>query len=265
MLIDNKTKLFFSAAKSPGNFGATVYNSLFNHYQINAVYLPKRFDTAESIITALSVLDIQGCSITMPFKSDVLKFLDVTNDIVDNTFSVNTIVKKQDKLYGYNTDYFAVQQIIKPLDFKTVLVYGSGSVTNTVIHCLIKNGIKPTVVSRNKEALKNIYCNYYVEAIYEKDFVIKNNSFDLLINCTPVSNNEDSFPFELLKVCNQLFDLVVDKKETRLCKVAKQNKKKYIKGCDMSKWQLQNQFLHYIGFAPNMDIINRILNSQFYE
>src|SRR6056297_846302 len=58
-------------------------------------------------------MDFDGFNITNPFKSDVIKYLDDFDDIVKETKSVNTVLKQNNKLKGFNTDYYGFESLLK--------------------------------------------------------------------------------------------------------------------------------------------------------
>jgi shikimate dehydrogenase len=256
--IDNQTQLFISAAIKPGNFGASIYNHLFKNYKMNAVYMPKKVCDLASLFTALKTLDIKGCSVTMPFKSQVIPYLDGYDKVVKKTQSVNTIINKSGKLIGRNTDQYGAYMVLKEINPTSVLIYGSGSVVSSIVMALKELGCNEIEIhARNPNAAQKT-----ASLLGVKTFTFSSNikrRFHLLINATPTSNIEESEVFKLLLQVQSLFDLTVSPKDTELCAIAKKKGMSVTAGVEMSKWQLQKQFHHYTGKLPNINIIDEAI------
>ena len=79
--------------------------------------------------------DFCAINVTIPYKKDVIPYLDVISDVARELDSVNTIVNKEGKLYGYNTDYYGLKMLIErtgaDLCGKKVLVLGTGGTART--------------------------------------------------------------------------------------------------------------------------------------
>ena len=83
-----------------------MHNALFSALEIDAVYttmLVRKDDVAKSIGT-LKTLDVKGVNVTMPHKKAVMEFLDEIDQEADEIGAVNTILNKDGKLIGKNTD-----------------------------------------------------------------------------------------------------------------------------------------------------------------
>ena len=109
--------------------------------------------------------DFDGINVTMPYKKEVLKYLDKVDPLARRLGSVNTIVKRNGKLTGYNSDYFGFRSLVfrtkLDLSSKKVLVLGSGGASVTVCAVLEDLGANAVVVSRSGE---NNYDNLHLHA-----------------------------------------------------------------------------------------------------
>lgn len=262
MKINNQTLLFVSVSKVPGNFGATIFNQLFEKYNLNAIYLPRKAGTPEEVIASIKNLDIVGCSVSMPLKSEIIPYLDALDPTASKTQSVNTIVNRDGKLTGYNTDFYGVQQVISPLSLERVLVYGSGSVTGSVITALKeKEGISISLTARNSEKAAAMAEKYQITHL--EDPTEPSEPFDLLINATPASSETDHPLYQTLSHTKGLFDLVVAPEDTPLVTKAKQLGLSTVSGFEMSKYRLQEQFEIYAEISPEMEVIDQIIKASF--
>ena len=85
--------------------------------------------------------DIRGFNVTIPYKKEVIKYLDDLSPIAQRLGAVNTIVRTPDgRLFGHNTDHYGFHQLLNKscidVSDKKVLVLGSGGASKTVIDVL---------------------------------------------------------------------------------------------------------------------------------
>jgi len=77
--------------------------------------------------------DLSGINVTIPHKTDIIPYLDDLDSVAKETYSVNTVINKNGKLIGYNTDYYGLDKLLKynKIDIKNkrVVILGNGSVT----------------------------------------------------------------------------------------------------------------------------------------
>ena len=110
--------------------------------------------------------NINGANVTVPFKKKIINFLDELSPAAQTTQSVNTIVKKNGKIIGYNTDVSAFNETIKnyiknKFDDKSLhsLIIGAGGVTSSVISSLVNlNNINSTsyIMNRTKKNAEDL-------------------------------------------------------------------------------------------------------------
>jgi shikimate dehydrogenase len=108
------------------------------------------------VIKAIRILGFNGLNVTLPYKIDVMKYLDHIDSEAREIGAVNTIVNKRGKLYGYNTDSFGALTSIKThtpsLVSKKVVIFGTGGAARALISGLITNKARVTVVYRNPKS-----------------------------------------------------------------------------------------------------------------
>ena len=129
------------------SFSKEIHNLLFDYdYQIREIEKDKLADF-------LTAKDFKAINVTIPYKQDVIPFLDEISDTARNIGAVNTIVNRDGKLYGYNTDFAGMTDLIKTNEIeisgKNVLVLGSGGTSKTAVAVAKSLGAKSVVrVSR---------------------------------------------------------------------------------------------------------------------
>lgn len=143
--------------------------------------------------------DFSGINVTIPYKQAVIPFLDEISDEAKKIGAVNTIVKKEGKLFGFNTDFFGMRALIKSagldLENKTVLILGTGGTSKTAVEVSKSLGATEIVkVSRKKSSDTVTYDEAY------KKF----SGADVIINTTPVGMfpNADKTPVDVKKFKN---------------------------------------------------------------
>ena len=100
--------------------------------------------------------DFTGLNVTIPYKKDVIPYLDGLSPAAERLGAVNTIVRRPDgRLVGHNTDYFGFRWLVKKSGLavagKKVLVLGSGGASNTAVAVLWELGADVVVISRSGE------------------------------------------------------------------------------------------------------------------
>ena len=110
---NKETKIFISMAKNPGNTGAGLHNSLFKIFKLNNIYLPLKIENVSQARQILKHFNFQGCSLSMPYKEKLINFVDKLENNAKKIGSINTVLKKNNTLIGFNTDYYASKEILK--------------------------------------------------------------------------------------------------------------------------------------------------------
>ena len=120
--------------------------------------------------------DFSGLNVTMPYKKAVIPFLDTLSAQAQKLGAVNTIVKRDNKLIGHNTDYFGFCSMVQKSGLspigKKCLVLGSGGASNTACVALEELGAEVKVISRSGES------NY--------DNLHLHSDAAIIVNATPV-------------------------------------------------------------------------------
>ena len=107
MTIDGHTRLLGLIGTPVGHSKSpAMYNYCFEKFGLNCAYLAfdVDMDHVADAVAALRTFNVMGCNVTMPLKNAVIPYLDVVSEASKAIGSVNTIVNKDGKLYGYVTD-----------------------------------------------------------------------------------------------------------------------------------------------------------------
>jgi shikimate dehydrogenase len=180
-----------------------------------------------------------GFNITIPYKEDVLQFLDNIDDSAKEIKAVNTVKITDGKLTGYNTDTFGFKTSIKPFfepQHRKALILGTGGAAKAIAYVLKELGVDFLYVSRNpKNANEVSYSDLTKEAI---------TNFPFIINCSPVGtypniDNAPDIPYEGITSNHLLYDLVYNPEETKFLKKGKENGATTVNGLSMLHHQAE--------------------------
>ena len=156
------------------SFSKEVHNKLFD-YDYELKEIPQN-----ELDLFLKQRAFKAINVTIPYKEKVIPYLDFISDIAKKIGAVNTVVNKNGKLYGYNTDFWGLKSLIQKsgisLKDKKVLILGSGGTSKTAFAVTNSLGAKEVLqISRNK---KDGFITY-------EDIYINHTDAQILINTTP--------------------------------------------------------------------------------
>jgi len=205
-----------------------LHNYWFEKNNINANYGKKKVNKSEiqDVISEIKDNKLDGINVTVPFKSDVIPFLDILTDESRITKSVNTIYIHDKKLVGHNTDIkgfeLSLRETLFNLQNKTIFILGAGGVVPSIIYALEKLGVsKITVSNRTKQKaldLKKIFSNINVVDWGDQP------GFDMIINATSLGlNKEDKIDLNFNNINKEKFfyDVIYNPKKTNFLKTGK--------------------------------------------
>jgi len=181
-----------------------------------------------------------GANVTVPFKEIAFEQCDEIKGIANRIKAVNTVILKDNKLIGYNTDAPGFFESIRRFKgIKSALILGAGGTAKAITNILKENGINCTILNRSKPRLEYFIKNGF--ETYSWD-TFKTDSFDIIINTTSAGLNNDIFPLEekilknLVKNTKYCVDVIYNK-QTPFLQMAKKLNKPYKDGSDMLLYQ----------------------------
>lgn len=241
-------KTFGLIGKSLGHsFSPSFFNSYFKEHGIEALYKLIELDNIERVKPILDIA-YHGLNVTIPYKEEIIPFLDELSPEAKAIGAVNTIVFSKGKTIGFNTDAFGFQQSIKPFltfEHERALILGTGGSSKAVAYVLRNLGIQMNFLSRNEPNGQQFSYEQVNEAML--------SACKLIVNCTPVGMfpNLDACPLPSLQgigPSHLVVDLIYNPEETLLLKEAKSRGAATLNGLPMLKaqamksWELWNQF-----------------------
>ena len=142
-MINKDTEIYCSFAKKAGNVGCKLFNSAFNYYGIDAIYKSFSVNNIESAVNSVKTLDIKGFAITMPYKVQVLDYVDYMSNGVKAVGAANTIINEKGILSAYNTDYNAAKEVLDERLGIDLYILGNGGYSRAVQQAAKDLGYKP--------------------------------------------------------------------------------------------------------------------------
>lgn len=254
--LSKDTTLCISLAARPSNIGTRFHNHLYD--QLGLDFLYKAFTTTDiaAAIGGVRALGIRGCSVSMPFKQDVLTLVDHVEDSARVINSVNTIVNDGGVLTAANTDYIAIAKLIEKYGLdpqQTVLVHGSGGMASAVASAFRDNGFeRGTLIARNPTTGPEL-----AERLgYHWRPHVGGATASIIVNVTPVGmaggpeEHDSPFGAETIAAADTVFDVVALPSETPLISRARSAGKQVITGAEVIALQAAEQFERYTGVRP---------------
>lgn len=260
--INKYTSLFISVAQIPGNNGNRFFNFFFHQKKINSIYFSRKITHLKNLKNTIIQLNISGCSISMPFKDKACDLLDFKSKDVLLTKSVNTIINKNNKLYGFNTDYHSLKNKINELKINpqdTIKILGSGSMAYNSFLALSKINKNIYICSRKKPIGKKWINKKFKYLSWNKR---KKINATVLINATSIGMKKASknfFSKHDLCGLRGILDVVIDSR-SNLQSLAKNLNIKYITGNELNLMQATKQFYLYTGFRLSQNDLRKYNN-----
>lgn len=167
----------------------------------------------EEVKDVLKQEDIRGLNVTIPYKQEIIPFLDELDPKAKQIGAVNTIQFSKKGLIGFNTDAYGFQKSLEPYlkpHHTKALILGTGGASKAVQYVLNELGIKNTYVSRSKKDGQYTYDGL-------DQHIIEENT--LIINCTPLGtfpniHDKPEIPYDHIGKQHLLYDLIYNPEKT---------------------------------------------------
>lgn len=256
-----------------------IHQHIFDDLGTNDTYTLLAYATTDMdvLLQQIEAAGFAGINVTIPYKTEVIPFLDQLSPAAQTIGAVNTIVFAAGKRYGYNTDYdgfhLALQAHGVNISGKTCVVLGTGGASRAIVALLHAQGAKNIRLISRQPLQKKADCLYaekwggHIESYAE---LYARPTCDILVNATPVGMYPQIEESPLMTLPVGMGDVVIDiiyrPQETRLLQQARQQGKQTINGMYMlvaqalraeEIWQKRTWHTAYIQYlVKQMEQIN---------
>ena len=252
-----------------------MHNAAFEALKLDYVFLAFRVKPAEveSAVNGMRALNIRGLNVTMPHKSTVIKHLDRVDLSAQIVNSVNTVLNKENLLFGFNTDGVGAFKALKEngVDPKgrKVLLLGAGGAARAIAYTMAKEADELAVLNRTvkqAQALSKLLEKSFNKKISTGSLSpsdIQNNlqDSDILINATSVGMKpkaeESPVPTKLLRSNLTVMDIVYNPLETKLAKDSMAAGARVVSGVEMLIYQGAASFELWTGKSAPIEVMRQ--------
>ena len=231
------------------SFSRNYFKNKFQAERItNATYENFDFQSlGDDFERFLTESELAGMNVTIPYKEEVIPFLDELDQAAQEIGAVNTIRFMEGAMKGFNTDAFGFEMAISPLlkpEMKSALILGTGGASKAVAYVLNKRGIQVTFVSRNPDSPNQIS---YDELLDQGFGPIK-----IIVNASPIGTfpkvfEKPKLPYDLIQDDFVLFDLIYNPEVTAFLQEGKSRGAQIKNGYEMlvhqaeKAWEIWNK------------------------
>ncbi len=233
-----------SHSKSPA-----LFNGLFERYGLNYHYTWFEDPEIAEILKIARCIDAKGLSVTIPFKQDVMEYIDEVDEHAARPIgAVNSVVFACGTAIGYNTDWLGVRKPLVHLKGAKAVLLGAGGVAAAAAYALVDLDMDVTILNRTPATAKILAGRFgCTSADWDAFDRIKP---DLVVNATPLGMDPDTrspLKDEQILPGMTVYDLVYTPPETPLIQAARKKGCPTIMGTEMFIHQAREQF--YLNFG----------------
>jgi len=249
------------------SLGPVMHNAAFREKGINAVYLAFEITDLKDCIKGVRSLGIKGLSVTIPFKSDIIPFLDDMDDLAEGIGAVNTVVNEKGRLKGHNTDAAGALRALEEktdVSGKRAIIIGAGGAGRAIGFVLKQRGLEIVIANRSVDRAMQLCRSLGCEFIQLDN--LPDAHGDILINATPVGMSPD---MDISPVSEKAFkegmvvmDIIYNPFKTRFLAVAETRGCMVINGLPMFIYQGAEQFGLWTGLDAPIAVMNEAVKKR---
>lgn len=239
-----------------------MHNSAFLHTGYNGAYVAFNVKDIGAAITGIRALNIKGISITIPHKLTVMEYLDEIDETAKKIGAVNTILNKDGRLHGFNTDCLGATNALlekTKIKNKDVVLVGAGGAARAIGFGILAEGGRLTIVNiledEGEQLAKDLGVKYYPLSYF------KNLDCNIMINATPLGMTPDidKMAVEPEHITRDMvvMDIVYNPLKTRLLKEADKKGCVTVDGVSMFVHQGVAQFEMWTGKKAPVEIMRK--------
>jgi len=231
-----------------------MHNSAFRKTKTNGVYFAQEVkpEDLRRFTNWVRKSDIHGFNVTVPHKERIIPYLDKISPKAKLISAVNTVIVKNKKLYGYNTDgYGFIASLKQDLGFKprgkSIFIIGAGGAARAIGFLLAASNAKVIKISEIDKKKGKMLCRQIKKAFPKLQIefcnkITKENlqDADLLVNATPIGLRRTDPALVNARILHRklkVYDVIYNPAETKLIKAAKKKRIRAANGLGMLLYQ----------------------------
>jgi 3-dehydroquinate dehydratase/shikimate dehydrogenase len=275
--ITNETKIFgitgfpLMASSSPA-----FHNALFSQEQKDAVYIPFPSDSLNSFLRLAEEINMEGASVTVPYKEEIVPNLSHRSDRVDHIGACNTIMRSAQGWMGYNTDGLGFSDALlkfigkKNLRGKRVTIIGAGGAARAVAAEVSRLKGRALILNRTVFKAKELAVRYGFSwgGLDHQGMEMLDHFSHIIIQTTSVGMepNIDEDPLEqyFFSGKEMVMDLIYKPAETRLLTRAKKAGCQIANGSDMLIAQAKYQYNLFMRTSLDNEVVTKHSSWKFW-
>jgi shikimate dehydrogenase len=260
-----------------------MHNAAFQALGWDYVFLAFKVKPARipDAINGMRALNIRGLNVTMPHKNTVMANLDRVDLSAQIISSVNTILNRENLLFGFNTDGVGAVKALKEngveLKGRKVLLLGAGGAARAIGYSMAKEGDELAVLNRTTKQAQSLakllekLANKKIAygSLSQSDIQKNIQDADIIINATSVGmkphQDESPIPAKLLRPNLSVMDIVYNPLETKLAKEAKAAGAKVVSGVEMLIYQGAASFEIWTGKSAPVEVMRKAVLTQLQK
>jgi shikimate dehydrogenase len=262
-MIDGHTKIFGILGRPVAHsLSPVMHNAAFRHLGINAVYVAFPVTGLAQAMSGLRGLGIGGVSVTIPFKEEIIPLIDELDPQAARIGAVNTVVNRDGRLTGYNTDWLGAMTALTAkisLKGRHVLILGAGGASRAIAYGIIQAGGRVSLTDIDAARAAALMHDLGAQAIPPE--ALDRCDATILVNATPVGMTPDidGIPIDpdLLGRFEVVMDIVYQPLTTRLLREARARGAAIIDGLQMLIHQGAAQFELFTGRPAPAEVMAR--------
>ena len=222
-----------SHSKSP-----LIHNGAFRYLGIKDCYARYELQDGKDFRHKFFELSLSGANITIPFKEDAFSACDTLDMFAREIGAVNTVIEKDGKLMGYNTDAPGFMAALDGFVPQKALILGAGGTARAIAFALRSENSDVVVANRSKERLSFFKERGFSTVVFDD---LEIDGYDLIVNTTSAGLKDDLLPTKeallegLMKKAAFAFDCIY--RDTPFLKMADRFGVNRKDGIDMLLWQ----------------------------
>jgi len=241
-----------------------IHNAALKEMNINENYSACHVSDLNDAMRGMKALNIRGASVTIPFKVEIIRYLDDIDEDALEIGAVNTIINNKGKLAGANTDWLGIIMTLKEeveIKGKTFVIVGAGGTARAAVYGIIKEGGLPVLLNRTLSKAK-IIAEHFGCPFYPLSEISKLKA-DGLINTTSVGMYPDILkspvPKNVLKSYKYVMDVIYNPLNTKLLKDAAAQGCRVFSGADMFVHQGEQQLRLWTKKEPPVALMKKMV------